>query len=115
MPVYLYRTTDGTIHACHCHIGTAPKRLRVGDEWAKRDIPAEHSGHITTNSNYPMKCEGSGVAISQIAEARNILKVQGTSADFTSDGRPIYTSAVHRKKCLKAFGLHDRNGGYGDP
>ena len=115
MPTYLYRSSDGTIHAVVCPIGAAPKRISRDGEWCKRDISAEHSGHIDTNANYPMKCEASGVHPHQIAEARNILNVQGTSADFTRDGRPIYTSALHRKKCLKAFGLHDRNGGYGDP
>ncbi len=115
MPTYLYRTEDDVVHAHVCPVGKAPETLTVDGVVAKRSIVDEHSGHHDTNANYPMKCEASGVFPSQIAEAQNILKVQGTSAEYTPDGRPIYTSAIHRKACLRAMGLYDRNGGYGDP
>ena len=114
MPIYMYKTTTH-LHECFFPMGKAPEKVLIEGQWAKRSIVAEHSGHHDTNGNYPMKCEASGVNPEQIGEARRLLSAHGTQADFTSDGRPIYTSAAHRKGCLKAFGLHDRNGGYGDP
>ena len=33
---------------------------------------------------------------------------------MSEDGRSIFTSRAHRAAHLKAFNMHDRNGGYGD-
>lgn len=49
-----------------------------------------------------------------IAEAEADARAKGVPTSFDADGRPVLTSRRHRKEYLKAYGFHDRSGGYGD-
>ena len=62
----------------------------------------------------PLLSDALAVHPSQIEEAREDAKQKGVPTDFTPDGRPILTSRAHRKRYLKAYGFHDKQGGYGD-
>ncbi len=84
------------------------------DAW--RDLRVEHSGIRDSGcAAWPKYCDASGVHPDQIPEAREHLRSRGVPTDFLPDGRAVYTSRGHRKKALKAVGMHDRNAGYGDP
>lgn len=50
----------------------------------------------------------------QVKEAEQSAAAKGIPTQFLPDGRPILTSRQHRKKYLRAYGFHDRDGGYGD-
>ncbi|MBN1460881.1 MAG: hypothetical protein JXA57_15215 [Armatimonadetes bacterium] len=56
-----------------------------------------------------------GVDPSQVDEARRQSVEMGVPTDFTPDGDAIFTSRSHRKRYCEKVGLHDRDGGYGDP
>ena len=51
---------------------------------------------------------------SQVAEAEADAKAKGVPTSFLGDGRPVFTSRGHRREYLKAYGVHDNQGGYGD-
>ena len=69
---------------------------------------------VPPTKGWPLRCDATGVHPKQIAETQAELAKHGISCDFTPDGRPEYRNRGHRKKCLKARGFVDRNGGYGD-
>lgn len=62
---------------------------------------------------------GLGVLPHQVEARREFDRKRGVPTDYvlSADGyaaRPVYTSRSHRKKHLKAHGVIDRQGGYGD-
>jgi len=64
---------------------------------------------------WPMKSDGAGVHPSQIGEAMESAAKMGVPTSFDAKtGQAIFESRAHRKKYLKANGMHDRNAGYGD-
>ena len=81
---------------------------------AIRRIDIEQGGFRSSHAGWPMKCEASGCAPGQIAENVAFLRAAGVPTQFTPDGRAIYENRQHRAKALKALGLHDKSGGYGD-
>jgi hypothetical protein len=50
----------------------------------------------------------------QVKEAIADARAKGVPTEFLPDGRPVLSSRSHRKRYLKAYGFHDRSGGYGD-
>ncbi len=50
----------------------------------------------------------------QVKEATESAKMHGVPTDFTRDGRPLIRSRSHQKAYLKAYGFHNKDGGYGD-
>jgi len=79
-----------------------------------RDYASE-MGVTGTCSSWPMKSDGAGVHPSQIGDAMKSAAKMGVPTSFDSKtGQAIFESRAHRKKYLKAHGMHDRNAGYGD-
>jgi len=72
-------------------------------------------GSRNVKAKWPMKSDGGGVHPKQIEEMREKCKRHGVTTDFTPDGRAIFTSRGHRKRYCRLFGMHDKDGGYGDP
>lgn len=62
----------------------------------------------------PIISDALAVHPKQVGDAVADAKAKGVPTDFLPDGRPILTSRSHRKAYLKAYGFHDRRGGYGD-
>lgn len=62
----------------------------------------------------PIISDALAVHPKQVEEAIADAKAKGVPTDFQPDGRPILTSRSHRKAYNKAYGFHDRQGGYGD-
>lgn len=64
---------------------------------------------------WPIESDAAGVHPSQIEETRAHDAKHGVGGtDYTRDGRPILTDKSHRKRYLRAHGLHDNDGCYGD-
>jgi hypothetical protein len=63
---------------------------------------------------WPILSDALAVHPVDIEEAREDSRIKGVPTDFLPDGRAILESRQHRKQYLKAYGFHDRQGGYGD-
>lgn len=50
----------------------------------------------------------------QVKEAIESSVKKGVPTDFAADGRPVIRSRAHQKAYLKAYGFHNKDGGYGD-
>ena len=92
-----------------------PKQITLGGKFFSRDLRSEHCSTKDTPGNWPMKSDAAGVGAHQVKEAYDHSVKVGIPTEFTNDGRAIFTSRSHRKSYCQAIGLHDRNGGYGDP
>lgn len=132
MPRYNYRRADtGLIVEVTLTIAEMQRRQRpdgsillgkneAGSPWngarvkAFRDFASELGTIATQGTGWPLLSEGAGVQQSQVKEATEHARKLGVPTDFTRDGRAIFRDRNHRKQYLKAHGLHDRNGGYGD-
>lgn len=63
---------------------------------------------------WPIYSDAAGINPEQAKQAHDHLAMHGVKTDYTSTGEAIFRSRGHRKAHLKAMGLVDRNGGYGD-
>lgn len=106
MPVYCYTDGRETISrwfpASH-----HPKRIRRKGRTYVRDFAAEAVG-VPASKGWPLECYASGVAPDQAGELRDYLAKKGVPTEVSADGNPIYRDAAHRRKALKARGLHDK-------
>jgi len=78
-----------------------------------RDFGAEAGYHKA--GNWPMTSVAAGVAADQAVEAAADASKMGVPTHFNEQGDAVFTSAKHRKDFCRAYGMHDRNGGYSDP
>jgi hypothetical protein len=76
-------------------------------EIAVRDIETELKGAKSFPGNWPLLSEAFGCAIGQETEAYEASLKTGTPVEYR-DGKAVFTSPNHRRKALKAFGMHDR-------
>lgn len=60
-----------------------------------------HSGALCVNPRY-------------IDVARRDAERRKVPTDFDKEGNPVFRTRQHRKEYLRAYGYHDRQGGYGD-
>lgn len=63
---------------------------------------------------WPMTSEALACHPDQIPEARASAEARGVQTDFTPDGSPIFRDRDHRRRYMRAYGYHDKDGGYGD-
>lgn len=84
-----------------------PVEIEVDGVVAKRSYRAERVG-VPSTKGWPLVCCASGVNASQAQELRDTFKRLGVPTEVTPGGDPVYTSAEHRRRALKARGLHDR-------
>jgi len=63
----------------------------------------------------PLISEGAAVHPDQVAEASKIARELGTDVEFQKNGNAVFPTRQGRKKYLRAYGIHDRDGGCGDP
>ena len=110
MPLYCYETADKEVMERMFRMGEAPKQIVLADgRIAKRSLVAELKGQASPSAkNWPLTCVASGVHPDQAGELRQTLAKAGVPTEVTKDGDPVYRSASHRRKALKARGLHDR-------
>ena len=119
--IYCYRTHDGKVVELVMTVAEMQRRQRKdgsitlddGRE-AVRDYKTEFCGNPSNPGNWPMLSDGAGCHPSQIHDYQKHLKDAGCPTEYTPDGRAVFTSRAHRQKALRALGLHDRTGGFGD-
>jgi hypothetical protein len=104
MPTYCYENGVERVFP----IGKAPQCIMHGGRFLKRSYAAEQKS-VPAAKGWPMTCVASGVNAAQAGELRDHLARAGVPTEVTSDGDPVYTSAKHRRKALKARGLFDRS------
>lgn len=71
-------------------------------------------GPCSLSSVPPNVSDGLAVHPRQVEEARESARRKGVPTEFLPDGRPVMRSRAHQKAYLKAYGFHNRDGGYGD-
>lgn len=81
---------------------------RLPDKPIEEPLPAQTAGI------WPMYSEAMAVHPKQIAEATEDARKKGVPTEFDQLGRAKLTNRAHRKAYNKAYGYHDKNGGYGD-
>lgn len=115
VPIYCFKCKDGEVVEMYFKMDEVPASVRCMDgSRAVRDFQSERvSGAVKSGSErsrgWPMKpCVGSGVNAAQAPELREHFRKHSVDCEVTTDGDPIYTSAVQRKKALKCRGMHDR-------
>ena len=119
MPTYCYQKPDGSIVERIMTISEMEEfdaNPVVDGEKLKRRLDVEMGGHSNVCDLWrqPIMSDGAGCHPSQIKEMKQHAAKHGVSTDYTKDGRAFFTSRAHRAAHLKAFGMHDRTGGYGD-
>jgi len=108
MPVYCYQSEKtGQIIERVFPVGQAPKSIKVCGDKAIRSFAAENVG-VPAPGGWPMECIASGVHAEQAGELKAHFDKAGVPTEVTKDGNPVYRDSHHRKKALKARGLHDR-------
>ena len=121
MPTYIYKNTKtNQITSLFMSISEMEEKQQGdvivldGEEYT-RDYQSEMSGMQGSCASWPMKSDAAGCHPSQAKEFYDNASSRGVPTDFCSEtGQAIFTSRQHRAKYLKAMGMHDRNGGYGD-
>ena len=108
MPVYCYETVDGKLVEKFFPVGRAPRFVRVAKKRARRSFAAERKS-VPSPRCWPMTCFASGVHASQADQLRAHLTKAGVPTEVTRDGDPVYRSAEHRRKALKARGFVDKS------
>ena len=122
MPTYKYRV-DGSGELVALFMSVAEMESRQREDMtitlddgreAKRDIAAEHGGFRNTPGNWPQLSDAAGCHPDQIQDAMSHARQAGVPTEFTPDGRAKFESRGHRAAYLRAMGMKDREGGYGD-
>lgn len=102
---YAYENPDGSVfwHEQPLSAGPPPEHLAG----ARRSYRTEQVGGPHPKG-WPMTCFASGVHAGDAQKLRDEFKRVGVPTEVTSDGDPVYTSPEHRRRALKARGMHDR-------
>lgn len=110
---YAYVSEAGAVHWEDIPLGPEPPppTIERDGETLKRSYRAEQAG-VPATKGWPMECIASGVNAADAQKLRDEFNRVGVPTEVTRDGDPIYTSARHRSKALKARGLIDRQSFY---
>jgi hypothetical protein len=109
MPFFCYETEDGEIIERMYDAGKAPSYIRVNGLIARRSFRSERVA-VPATSGWPLTCYASGVNARDAKKLEKHLAQSGVPTEVTPDGDPVYTSASHRRKALRARGFIDRAG-----
>ena len=118
MPLYAFECSTGHITRGFYKWNKIPKTVRCEecDRRARRILACM----VAPAGNFPMVSSAAGVAVSQIDEAEKRSQEPGMvpiefSRETETEGDAIFTSRKHRKEYCESVGLHDKDGGIGDP
>lgn len=93
------------------------REVTEGEYRRRYPLPSPGSSRPTGNANgnaWPIYSDALAVHPEQVAEATDSARARGVPTDFLPDGRPQFRDRAHRRQYMKAYGCHDRDGGYGD-
>lgn len=107
MPTYCYRHGN-KVETRFYEAGKQPERLFIGGKKYFRSFLDENCS-VPSSKGWPMVDYAAGVHANDAGKLREFFDQKGVPTEVTSDGDPVYTSAAHRRKCLKCRGIHDRN------
>ena len=108
MPTYCYRRGRHVVERVFS-VKDRPDEITINGQTYKRDRAAEFRGvSVPSHAGWPIECVASGVNPDQAGELRDYLARKGVPTEVSADGNPIYRDARHRRKALKARGLHDK-------
>ena len=65
-------------------------------------------------TGWPLHSEALAYHPKQKAEAERHLANLGVPTEIDKKGRPVLRDRKHRREVMKALGIHDNDGGYGD-
>lgn len=122
MPTYKYtnRETGETIAKTMSiaeMLKYAPDGISIEGVYYERDIAAEHMRQATRGAatGWPLKSDAAGVHPDDAKKASESSAKMGVPTEFDrKTGQAIFRDRSHRRAYLKATGMHDRQGGYGD-
>ena len=115
MARYIYVCANDHKTERHCPISERKQFIKCPD--CGKRAPHIIGAQVALPSTWatPIYSDSMGVHPSQVAEAREHSLKIGIPVDFTNDGRAIFTSRQQRRDYCRHFGVHDNDGGYGDP
>ncbi len=115
--IYCYRDPEGAAVELVMTVAQMERRsrkdrsIRHQGQVLQRDLAAEIGGFNDTNdTGWPIQSDAAGCHPCQIQETERQLKERGVRMEHTRDGRAVFTSPAHRRKCLKAMNVHDNCG-----
>lgn len=118
MPTYTYVTDDGQREERVFAIGEAPPRIRIRGRRAYRDYQTDLARTQAKDWSTGLVSEGAAVHVNQLANAKKIDKRAGLTTEYRRLDRkfvgPVFRSRAERKAYLRAHGMKDLSGGYGD-
>ena len=123
MPTYCYRRED-TDEVIELSMTVAEMEARQdGADAIKLDdgvLAYRHYGAEIVRADgargWPLASDAAGVHPGQAKEAYEESVKRGVPTQFDlKTGCAIFEDRAHRKNYCRAFGYHDRDGGYGDP
>lgn len=77
----------------------------------RRDYKGEHE--VSDRSGrWPLVSEAAAIEPGDVPAVQGRMKAAGIDCQFDGEGRPSFENPSHRKKCLKFFGLVDKNAYY---
>ena len=82
--------------------------IQRGNKWVFTNAP-EAAVRKAPAAQWPLVCHASGVHAEQAGELRQFLAERGCPTEVTPGGDPVYRSAEHRRRALRARGLCDRS------
>lgn len=121
MPTYIYseEVDCGEVLELTMSSSEMMKRERggkirhAGKTWYRR-IDMEHGGFLGQPGAWPMKSQALGTTPADIGRMTTVMQAHGVPTDFAPDGRAILRDRDHRRRVMRVFGCHDRDGGYSD-
>lgn len=116
MPTYCYRDTV-TGEPVRLTLSIAAKDAMESDDGVvehegrrlQRDYALEHGGP-SANAQWPILSDAAGVSPDHIPQWQDEMRRRGVALNYAPDGRAIFENPAHRRRCLKALGMHDRLG-----
>ena len=91
--------------------------ISIEGVWYERNIAAEHSRQAKrcSGNGWPMKSDAAGVHPADAPKAEAASAKSGVPTEYDrKTGQAIFRDRNHRRNFLRANGMHDKNGGYGD-
>lgn len=115
MPIYCYRLSDGRVIDRLAPMSRIPRTIKVDGLVGERDRQAESCGVAGTSKTWRRPNMALGVHPKQVPELQQLLKHKGVrDTQFNAQGDCMVQDRTHRNDILKARGMLDRAGGYGD-
>lgn len=118
MPLYAYECSGGHVTRNFYSFSAIAKIIRCKqcNRRARRILGV----FVAPAGNFPMTSSAAGVLPNQMAEAEKRSREPGMvpvefSRKSETAGDAIFMSRRHRKKYCESIGLHDKDGGIGDP